>query len=844
VPSPNHNRGGKGIRTQESNIDEDIEVHVDKATPGKKDDDDIDEEIDYDDDFEDVADDDDDEYQPQIKPTASPEPEKQNKVTIRPQSNQSKRVDSPSDQYQEVHTMAKVKKAMDMENERLAAASKIRGNSNADDSKGGKGIFTEYESTIPKFNLTSSNTSASARAATRRLRDIRNMKLFEKRATERMDLFQQRPQKDISLFLAGKSLKYCNLQSVSCQTGDDDMEVGVMTDDIWTEEKEMQFPTLNLGQAATSDGEVSQLLPFLRRVMPLFEASMSEAWQGAVGSVHEGAGLAADQHIRSQARCGIAESFVSQYIGANVNVEDITICPRWYGADHALVLYSWPEVQRPPPTVGGSLDSFVRPLRSLVGLYPLLASTAGSAADGSGPLRPVRVLASFCRLCSLTVVNGRQHLIVAGSEMGSLLVWDLRQKPRHPGGNSGAGAAVEAASVSPDPEVAHFEGPIWLLTTFSTDLFAFSTVSHTGNFDAGDDGEVLQLSGTRGGGDGGGGGGVHSVEICCVRCSDVIGGDCLIFALDAMGIVSFWRVMELANVSHQSMKLALQGSICVGEGSRLLGDFLGASCLCIHPQQQAQFVVASTSGLRQSGRKRSAAVADGPSKLELTLGIGLSQEGEEPLSSLEQPVCAAFSPFFPGLLLAAYAEGDLALFDCSLCVPITHWASAITKAPNLAITVAWSPRRPCVFFVKCGSVLDVWDLSVQVHAPVQMVDLESHFGPPVHGGGGNGFAMASRASCAELFVDPGGQPVIGHNGSVVVLTLPVSLTSPLQEDPPQHSQFDKPLDELLVDGCEKAQTFPTLSKHSRSVDIPESCVLEKDLLRRLLAGIQPMQAAV
>jgi len=339
------------------------------------------------------------------------------------------------------------------------------------------------------------------------------------------------------------------------------------------------------------------------------------------------------------------------------------------------------------------------------------------------------------------------------------------------------------------------------------------------------------------------------VEICCVRCSDVIGGDCLIFALDAMGIVSFWRVLELANVSHQSMKLALQGSISLAEGSRLLGDFLGASYLCIHPQQQAQFVVVSTSGLRQTGRKRSASVADGPSRLELAGGFTTlaSEEGEDPLPSLEQPSCAAFSPFFPGLLLAAYAEGDLALFDCSLCVPITHWASAITKAPNPAVTVAWSPRRPCVFFVKCSSVLDVWDLSAQVHAPVHAVDLESFFGgpPPAHGGGGsNGCTATARAACTELFVDPSGQPVIAHNGAVVVLTLPTNLTSPLQVDPPQHGQRDKPLDELLVDGCEKAQTFPTLSKHSRSVDVPESCVLERDLLRRLLAGMQPMQASV
>lgn len=28
-------------------------------------------------------------------------------------------------------------------------------------------------------------------------------------------------------------------------------------------------------------------------------------------------------------------------------------------------------------------------------------------------------------------------------------------------------------------------------------------------------------------------------------------------------------------------------------------------------------------------------------------------------------------------------EGDLALFDCSLCVPVTHWACAVIQARSL-----------------------------------------------------------------------------------------------------------------------------------------------------------------
>lgn len=70
--------------------------------------------------------------------------------------------------------------------------------------------------------------------------------------------------------MAGKSLKYCKLKTTSSQTGDDDIEIGVGTDEIWSEDKEpllerrvrgirreeMQFPTLT-GQSAKS-GSLSE----------------------------------------------------------------------------------------------------------------------------------------------------------------------------------------------------------------------------------------------------------------------------------------------------------------------------------------------------------------------------------------------------------------------------------------------------------------------------------------------------------------------------------------------------------------------------------------------------------
>ncbi|CAE6940570.1 unnamed protein product [Symbiodinium sp. CCMP2592] len=53
---------------------------------------------------------------------------------------------------------------------------------------------------------------------------------------------------------------------------------------------------------------------------------------------------------------------------------------------------------------------------------------------------------------------------------------------------------------------------------------------------------------------------------------------------------------------------------------------------------------------------------------------------------------------------------------------------------------------------------------------------------------------------------------------------------------------DRPIEEMLLPGYEKDQVFPTLARHARSVDVPPLCSLERDVLRHIVAGINPMQA--
>jgi hypothetical protein len=204
------------------------------------------------------------------------------------------------------------------------------------------------------------------------------------------------------------------------------------------------------------------------------------------------------------------------------------------------------------------------------------------------------------------------------------------------------------------------------------------------------------------------------------------------------------------------------------------------------------------------------------------------------LTHLTHPRSMAFSPFLPSLLLVAYAEGDLALFDTTLCVPVVHWGGVAAGSWDGSASVAWSTRRPCVFFVKCGSTLDLWDLAERPAAPVQSVALAS---PAVPAG------FDAPGTCSELSVAPCGRPVVGCSGAALVFGLPSRLTTPLQALPLGRRMLEKPMEEV-VKGPENAQLFASLDKHKRTVEVPPACALERDLLTGILAGMQPLQAWV
>ncbi|CAK0853873.1 unnamed protein product [Prorocentrum cordatum] len=197
------------------------------------------EEIEYDDDFEEAGEEDHEEvYRPVITPGPSPDPDKNGRAATRPTSAApAQSSPQPSSRGEEAGPSADdIKKAMESENERLARKS-IEADGKSVMGAAGKpqkkGIMSEYQSTMPKFNLGSGSNSA----ALQRAKDLAKMGVLGRMVVETGELYMQRPQKDYALFLAGKSLKYCNLHTVGSQTGDDNMDMGINTDEILCDEQ-------------------------------------------------------------------------------------------------------------------------------------------------------------------------------------------------------------------------------------------------------------------------------------------------------------------------------------------------------------------------------------------------------------------------------------------------------------------------------------------------------------------------------------------------------------------------------------------------------------------------------
>jgi len=701
------------------------------------------EEIEYEEDFEEASED--EEYVP---PRSSPEMMDENRCLPAPEISSAFVMQRGPSPTSEVGVNLKdLKDAMAEESRRaeestawkqesFRSAPSLASTGGVHNTQHGAGAGAEAGIAFPAFKFGPRGVSSlgpeEQRKYVKRLHDVRTLGVLERFEVSHRVLFYQRPQKTIEQFLNGVG-QYRLLRSFGQQAFDEVNEEGVQTDPSVTDDAETQCPVYSLSSIGA---EGANLLPFLRRVIPVLDACLGMTGGGGdlLSNAAEGASSFTEP-VLGPVFQGIAQG------QAEDEVKSISVIEQWCGADHIVVLFNNKATSRTHKGGEGKYDS-------VLGVYVVDAATLGqqhsppspsgnTIPSDRGETRPSVELRSFERITAMCTVP-RRPLVVCGTKAGSLALYDLRQV-------TGAGQVTGRHELS---------------LSFSTDVYVIKE-DPTWPF-------------------------IGEIESVCMGSDRK--GDHVLFCLDVFGTLSFWRIIEKPVGGGSDAPGSLGGARtrngrCGGHGMDLSLAFLSTwtkqdmgaiSCIDdgvkvgVAPWQHNEFIVMTTGPHLYRGSRQANGTQVSPSRLDNVSSCGL-------------PVDFAFNKFRTNVCAVVYSSGDIALYDTTACVALAYWAQCMPTNGTSKPSCAWSPLRPTIFFVAVEKSLQIWDFcDEKLCAPKVAIPLPSN--------------------ACSLAVTPGGLPIIGmENGKITIALLPPVYLTPVQSFPPhfQHAPVEMEKEELL-----------------------------------------------
>ncbi|XP_045054675.2 cytoplasmic dynein 2 intermediate chain 1 isoform X3 [Desmodus rotundus] len=306
------------------------------------------------------------------------------------------------------------------------------------------------------------------------------------------------------------------------------------------------------------------------------------------------------------------------------------------------------------------------------------------------PSEPQKVLVCESQVTCCCLSPSKAFLLFAGTEHGSVVVWDLREDSRM-------------------HRYVRLSDCCWTFrtATFSTDGL-LSSVSHHSPLRAV---EPVSASGCK----------KQSFVLSPFSAQEEMSGLSFhIASLDESGVLHVWVVVELPKVdvagsvsdlgllpggriklvhstaSHLSDSLSCRGDGCWGAPQTLSIKFL--------PTDPGRFVVGTNLGVIGHGARQ---------------GLRMPPKCFQPRERGPRPVSVSaidFSPFGEPLFLAGCSDGSIRLHQLASEQPLLQWDHSTEG--HAVWGLQWSPTRPAAFFVwDEASCLYIWDL------------LESDLGP-------------------------------------------------------------------------------------------------------------------
>ncbi|XP_022541084.2 cytoplasmic dynein 2 intermediate chain 1 isoform X2 [Astyanax mexicanus] len=348
------------------------------------------------------------------------------------------------------------------------------------------------------------------------------------------------------------------------------------------------------------------------------------------------------------------------------------------------------------------------------------------------PSAPQRILIYEAEVRCCCFSPGKATLVFAGTAVGSVVLWDLRE---HSGAHS---------SLSADGEEFTLRYP-----TFSTD----AVLAGAGHFSS-----------------------VVSVEPVVVNVESGIRGSFLedqeeslgllfqLGSLDENGLLNLWVVTELPKADDSGsqtdlglrpggkVKLLHSSSIQTSDRSTR-HEVTGVTPLLslllkFLPSDSNHYFIGTNMGVVRRGTRHG---------LRAVPKLYRPEDGERPADITALDFCPSGEPFF----LVGCSDGTVRLHSVLREEPVSEWSTGSGDVPVLS--VLWSRTRPSVFCVlDAASVLHIWDLAEKDMCPVitesfqtDRVNAMAVFGEATRQNRYSGMALAKQSGRLEIhFLKP------------------------------------------------------------------------------------------
>lgn len=236
--------------------------------------------------------------------------------------------------------------------------------------------------------------------------DVKQVKVQEKRTKDLLDIIE-REKESFNLFEMLPMSKYDNMidklgrgvvKNSGTQYNDDRVEKDIQTEEIECKSVDSQWPQ-DFGKI-----DESKILPsfslnkFMRRALPVVETLLEDNIKNRIQKV----------------KLAVNDDPSAKFIASSLKIE----------APRNLLSERFPNASFKVTSVG----FFYTKRNYIATVYSL--EEEGSLIivwDVQNPNRPTRLLLSDSEITALCIPKNSEHIVIAGTDLGSILLWDLRE---------------------------------------------------------------------------------------------------------------------------------------------------------------------------------------------------------------------------------------------------------------------------------------------------------------------------------------------------------------------------------------------------------------------------------